>query len=188
MFLQMYRSANASGTLDKMKFIQNGVDEIRRKAILKVDERNNGGSYVRLPGAVINEGKENQELETVLLSDIIEAAKILENPKQIVIKIDVELFECRTFLGSSKEFKQPQEVQISAIIMEWVFTSDNGRYNEECPMEKMKRMTKMFLDSGYVPFKTVDLSKLNYTNLGTDWRTNVLWILNTTDSIIKMRQ
>ena len=183
----MYRSANASGILDKMKFIQNGVDEVRRKAIVKVDEYNNGGSYVNLPESVMYEGPADQQLETVLLSDVIEAAKTLENPKQIVIKIDVELFECRTFLGSSKVFNQPQEVSITAIIMEWVFKSNDDTYSKQCPMAKVKLMAKMFLNSGYIPFKTTDLSKLNFTNLGTDWRTNVLWILNTADSIIRTR-
>jgi hypothetical protein len=182
----MYRSANLSGILSKIKFIQNGVDEDRRKAVIKINKGNNGASYVRLPENTANESKYDQNLETVLLSDIIEAATITESPKQIVVKIDVELFECRVFLGSSSLFDPPQKVPITAIIMEWVFVSPDGRFSEECPREKVQRMTKMLLYAGYVPINTKDLSKLNYTKFGTDWRANVLWILNTTNSIFRL--
>ena len=182
----MYRSANLSGILPKIKFIQNGVDEERRKAVIKINKDNNGGSYIKLPENTANESKYDQKLETVLLSDIIEAASISESPKQIIVKIDVELFECRVFLGSSSLFNSPQNVPITAIIMEWVFVSPDGRFSQECPREKMQRMTKMLLFAGYVPLNTQDLSKLNYTNFGIDWRTNVLWILNTTNSIIRL--
>ena len=179
----MYRSANASGILDKMKFIQNGVDEVRRNTTIKVDMHNNGGSFVKLPDSVATEDQNNQHLETVLLSDLVKTAKMLENPKQIIIKIDIELFECRTFLGSSNVINHPQPVPISAIIMEWVFKRNDGKFSLQCPIEKVKLMTKMFLKAGYVPFKTTNLSKLDYTNLGTEWMANVLWILNTTNTM-----
>lgn len=183
----MYRSANLSGVLPRITFIQNGVDEVRRKAVIKINNHNNGASFVRLPEDVVEESETDQALQTVLLSDILESAKIQENPKQFIIKIDVELFECRVFLGSSNEFKQPQKVPITAIIMEWMFQSKKGRFSEECPREKVIRMTKMFLNAGYIPFKTLDLSKLDYTKFGTDWRLeNVLWVLNTTNSVIPM--
>ena len=45
--------------------------------------------------------KEQELVETVLLSDILDAAEAIEDPKQIIMKIDIELFECRAFLGSS---------------------------------------------------------------------------------------
>ena len=71
--------------------------------------------------------------------------------------------------------------------MEWAFISADGRFREECPRQMVKRLTQMFLNAGYVPFKIKDLSKLNYTNLGMDWRTDILWVLNTTDSIIRLQ-
>ena len=183
----MYRSANLSGLLPKIKFIQNGVDEIRRNATIKINNLNNGASFVRLPEDLVNESESNQPLKTVLLTDITEAIKTYENPKQLIIKIDVELFECRVFLGSSNLFKVHQNVPISAIIMEWVFRTGDGRFSEVCPRGKLIRMTKMLLNSGYIPFDTRDLTKLDYGKFGTDWSTNVLWVLNTTDSTIKTR-
>ena len=67
----MYRSANASGILDKMKFIQNGVDEVRRNTTIKVDMHNNGGSFVKLPDSVATEDQNNQHLETFINRTIL---------------------------------------------------------------------------------------------------------------------
>ena len=44
----MYRSAEKSGILDYMTFVQNGVDEVRRQASMHIDNSNNGGSFVKL--------------------------------------------------------------------------------------------------------------------------------------------
>ena len=44
----MHRSAKKSGILDYMTFVQNGVDEVRRKASMNIDHSNNGGSFVEL--------------------------------------------------------------------------------------------------------------------------------------------
>ena len=44
----MYRSAEKSGILDYMTFVQNGVDEVRRTASMTIDNTNNGGSFVEV--------------------------------------------------------------------------------------------------------------------------------------------
>jgi hypothetical protein len=44
----MYRSAIQSGILDKMTFVKNGVDHIRRNATMNIDKSNNGGSFVAM--------------------------------------------------------------------------------------------------------------------------------------------
>lgn len=41
-------SAEKSGILDYMTFVQNGVDEVRRKASMNIDHSNNGKSFVEL--------------------------------------------------------------------------------------------------------------------------------------------
>ena len=56
----MYRSATKSGFLDHMTFVQNGVDEERRTAVMSIDKGNNGGSFVKLGGngeEIINQRK-----------------------------------------------------------------------------------------------------------------------------------
>ena len=44
--LQMFHSAIKSKVLDKITFVQNGIDEIRQDATMAVNPINNGGSAV----------------------------------------------------------------------------------------------------------------------------------------------
>ena len=46
----MYRSAEKSGVLDRMTFVQNGIDKERRSAIMSIVRGNNGGSFVKSRG------------------------------------------------------------------------------------------------------------------------------------------
>ena len=47
--LQMFQSSLLSNTTSQITFVNNGVDEIRRKASMRIDHENNGASYVHLP-------------------------------------------------------------------------------------------------------------------------------------------
>ena len=95
-----------SGVLDKMVFIQNGMDEIRRNITMHIDVDNNGGSFVDLDNSSTSnshlEGykKEKPIIETALLADLIGAVTLQERPSKIIIKMDIEGFECRAILGS----------------------------------------------------------------------------------------
>ena len=94
-----------SGVLDKMVFIQNGMDEIRRNITMHIDVDNNGGSFVDLDNYLTDrtqlEGykKERPIIETALLSDLLNAVTLQERPSKIIIKMDIEGFECRAILG-----------------------------------------------------------------------------------------
>ena len=74
---------------------------------MHIDEDNNGGSFVDLDDTVSNrahlEGykKEQPTIETILLGDLLEAAMAHERPTRLVIKMDVEGFECRAILGEN---------------------------------------------------------------------------------------
>ena len=107
-------------------------------------------------------------------------------PSQIVMKVDIEQFECRAFLGSPEVLSQPQEIPILAVIIEWHFLYYNmigGHYAELYPKEKVIQLSKLFLDNGYTPFKVDDnrlkLERLDTTNFGVDWKMmNVAWLSN----------
>lgn len=94
-----------SGVLDKMVFIQNGMDEIRRNITMHIDVDNNGGSFVDLDNYLTDrtqlEGykKERPIIETALLADLLKAVTLEERPSKIIIKMDIEGFECRAILG-----------------------------------------------------------------------------------------
>ena len=97
-----------SGVLDKMVFIQNGMDEVRRNITMHIDMDNNGGSFVDLDSSFTSkthlEGykKEKPIIETALLADLIEAVTLQERPSKIIIKMDIEGFECRAVLGRNE--------------------------------------------------------------------------------------
>ena len=103
-------------------------------------------------------------------------------PPQIVMKVDIEQSECNAFLGSPEVLLQPQVIPVIAVIMEWTFLKPNGDYSERCPKEKVIELMKLFLHNGYTPFQVNDarkeLKKLNTSNFGVDWKTNVAWLAN----------
>ena len=135
-------------------------------------------------------------LQTILLGDVVHSVAELANPlpSQIVMKIDIELFECKAFLGSPEVLRTPQLIPIRAVLMEWVFPGENGKYSDQCPREKVVELTKLFLDNGYTPFRATShqlhlfnflfynwdyrLSRLDISKLGTDWNFNVVWLSN----------
>ena len=101
----MYYSATMSNILSNVIFIQNGIDEIRRNITMHIDKNNNGGSFVDLNSSLtgtsnlVGYKKVQPIIETILLGDLLEAVSDEENPTKIIIKMDIEGFECRAILG-----------------------------------------------------------------------------------------
>ena len=77
---------------------------------MHIDEDNNGGSFVDLipstSGRKYLAGykKAYPVIETALLQDVLEAADIKENPSHIIMKMDIEGYECRAILGKNWGF------------------------------------------------------------------------------------
>ena len=110
----------------------------------------------------------------------------MPTPLNVLMKIDIEHFECRAFLGSPEILRQNQNIKLLAVIMEWTFKDQNGTYSEQCPKAKVMSLTKLFLENGFTPFQLnegvnrvvygKEWIKLNTSNCGLDWNTNVLWV------------
>ena len=72
---------------------------------MHIDEDNNGGSFVDLDDSINSrarlEGykKEQPTIETALLGDLLKATMAHDKPTRIVVKMDIEGFECRAILG-----------------------------------------------------------------------------------------
>ena len=100
----------------------------------------------------------------------------------MLMKIDIELFECRAFLGSPEVLVQSRNITLVAVIMEWVFIREHGKYSEQCRKEKVIELAKLFLDNGFTAFrmkgKSYQLSSLDTTNFGVDWKFDVVWLSN----------
>ena len=103
--LKMYKSSLVSDLIDQVVFVRNGIDELRRNITMHIDADNNGGSFVDLDNSVKSRTrlkgykKDQPVIETVLLGDLLQAASIKERPARIIMKIDIEGFECRAILG-----------------------------------------------------------------------------------------
>ena len=102
LFPQIIHSSILSGIHDKMTIVKNAVDGVRHPMKLWVDKNNNGGSQVRQLGLSEDPSQyqAGEVVQTVLLSDIFEEAFRQSQPKNVIIKADIETFECRAFLGS----------------------------------------------------------------------------------------
>ena len=99
---QIIHSSILSGIHDKMTIVKNAVDGVRHTMKLWVNKNNNGGSQVRQLGLSKDPSQyqAGEVVQTVLLSDIFEEAFRQSQPKNVIIKADIETFECRAFLGS----------------------------------------------------------------------------------------
>ena len=84
----------------------------------------------------------------------------LADPEQsripIVMKMDIETYECRALLGSPDIF-QNDKIFIPYFVMEWFFSyekKDGGHvYPSSCPQKMLQRMTDLLLGNDYVPFR-----------------------------------
>ena len=85
-------------TSDRLVMVNNAVDKSRHMAHMAVVSDNGGGRLEE------NEefAPEAEEVQAVLLSDVIKRAVKVEKPKNIIIKIDIESYECRAFMGSTE--------------------------------------------------------------------------------------
>ena len=90
-------------------------------------------------------------LQTVLLGDVFKAIRetVFPVPSQLLMKIDIELFECRAFLGSPEIItKHFENIPLIAVIMEWTFLREDGSYSEQCPKEKVIKLKKPEMKEG----------------------------------------
>ena len=95
-----------SNLVDKIVLVRNGIDEIRQNTTMQIDMDNNGRSFLDVhpsytkPKHLFGFKKNYRIIETVLLSDIVNAAVGHENPSHLIMKMDIEMFECRAILGN----------------------------------------------------------------------------------------
>ena len=101
------KTATLSKTSDRLVMVNNAVDNFRHNAHMAPVTDNGGG---RMDESGDTPAPDAEEIQTVLLSDIINKAVEVEQPKNIIMKIDIETYECRAFMGSPEgntgSFKQ----------------------------------------------------------------------------------
>ena len=115
----------------------------------------------------------------MLLSDVFNAIRKHTSPlpSSVIMKIDIEQFECHAFLGSPQVLDQTQDLPVIAVIMEWTFLGGNDNYGERCPEEKVVELAKLFLFYDFVPFSAdKGMKKMDTSNYGVGWKENVAWL------------
>ena len=103
----------------------------------------------------------------------------------IVLKIDIESFECRVISGSQNIFRN-EEVYIPYILMEWtMLTTEKERSegkgktsNPNCPMVMLHQVVKILTENGYSPIKAdKSLDNLKVYNAFSKWiNIDVIWV------------
>ena len=91
-----------------MTLVQNGLDEKRAIATMTIDHENNGRSKVDLATQTNLQVRNDPwavQISTILFSDLIHEVVQKEDPSALVMKIDIEFFECRAFLGKKNLLK-----------------------------------------------------------------------------------
>lgn len=139
---KIIHSSILSGIHDKMTIVKNAVDGVRHPMKLWVDKNNNGGSQVRQLGLSKDPSQyqAGEVVQTVLLSDIFEEAFRQSQPKNVIIKADIETFECRAFLGSPQVFAHPS---VKGVVFEWLRVTDN------CSKDDFKKVLDLFRGNGF---------------------------------------
>jgi len=143
--IKIMKSAVMSGLTDRMTIVQNAVDKVRREASMSINNINNGGSYVKT--AMSSSTDDNDVIKTVLLSDIFDAAVSHGQPDRIVIKADIERFECRAFLGSPQVLTSNHP--ILSIYFEWLVDTMT---DDICTKAELNQFLQLLLDNSFVPF------------------------------------
>ena len=77
------------------------MDGVSGQVQIAVDKENNGGSRIKELQAA---DTSVEVVDTVLLSDIFKEAFGQSLAKNVIIKADIETYECRTFLQSPQGY------------------------------------------------------------------------------------
>ena len=159
-----------SHIVDGLVLVQNAVDDTRKNASMVITPSNNGESHL---GTVVDRQSTNQyeiPVQTILLSDIVDAISArLNDSTQMLIKIDIEGYECNAFLGSSQVLTNQRSVTIVAVIMEV-----HG-LRERCSLEKFLRLKTLFINAGYIPFYLHGQILMKVDVAKPDWPKKMVW-------------
>ncbi|TRY79951.1 hypothetical protein TCAL_06553 [Tigriopus californicus] len=175
--VKMYQAALMDATNSRITFLQNTLDKDYLKVYIKQTLGNIGGSYV------MNEAGGDSSLEqiqSVLLSDVIKHIQFNKRQTEnltIIMKVDIESYECRAFLGSPLVLNSTHSgFYIPYVVMEWTYAQGKQppyKYPAACPRKSVVHMTNLFTANGYIPFSKNRIM-LN-PNTSDTWKADVIW-------------
>ena len=157
--LRLCKSLRAGRFKNNVTVVFNALSDDHRKISFILDKGNLGGTRITSRGATLNESIANRgdSLYTVLLDELLPFV----NFKKAFMKIDVETHELEVIKGGMKFFR---EVNITGILMEWMFHRKDGQ-----------ELKVLMHNLGFRPFDSHRKSRLNETR-HDNWPDDVLWL------------
>eukprot|EP00095_Tigriopus_kingsejongensis_P008465 maker-scaffold18_size714446-snap-gene-3.25 protein:Tk08465 transcript:maker-scaffold18_size714446-snap-gene-3.25-mRNA-1 annotation:"hypothetical protein CGI_10008025" len=156
--VKLYRAAELDGTLEQIGMIENALDMYQHEAVIQLNMENIGGSYLSPQVRGLGQTNPNMvQVEAIRLQGIMDEIKNegdrirfdVTNPRVVVIKMDIEKYECRAFLGSREIFDM-SEIFIPYILMEWRFADRTKGsivvYPPSCPVDMVEDLIYLFDD------------------------------------------
>ena len=176
---KFHKSVKINHLEQKITLLQNAVSDERVNATL-VQSSNNRGNNILYPYGTYAKKLEN--VFSVTLDDLLEVITF----DKAILKVDIEGFEHRAFVNSSKLFKK---LQVPYIFIEWdiigqycgtgsfgnsVVDADDVEENRQI----VKQMINQFLKLGYTPHYVA----VNYLSIQLNlkschnWPADVIWM------------
>ena len=155
--------------------MRNAVGEKRTLLKMSLGNLNVGGSHISTSGDFTH-----TNITAVLLNDIVDSMAQEGHQKSIeaVMKVDIESYECKAFLGSPDVFNRG--VCFRFIIMEWYFKGRMG----SCTKGELKSMTEMFSTNGYLPYRLKKRKELNLKSSQIWLPGDVVWVHTSVQSFM----
>lgn len=182
--VKMFHASLLDGTSDSIVMFENAIDMYEHEAIVQKNMENLGGSYLTPQIHGINQLNPNTVLvPAVRLAQILNHTTQIER-QTVVLKMDIEKYECRAFMGSTEIFDIPN-IYISHIVVEWRF-ADRSKgsivmYPPSCPEPMLEDLIYLLNDHDYYPFSD-DLELLEVSE-ASGWTRDVIWAHKNTELV-----
>ncbi len=162
---KLYKSVTLLGPkADSVTIVANAVSSERKVVTMSAMKGNFGGARID------DNDQRGQKVETILLADIFDRL-ISKDKDAVIIKMDIEGYECDAILGSENVIS---DYDISLVVMEWRFRA--AGFSGPCPPEKRQRVAKVFTSNGFEP-RSIDLETELDADEAPDWPVmDMVWL------------
>lgn len=173
-YARLRRSAELSELKD-IVIVKNAISDSRREVQLGLFMRKNYGSVHVVEKDKLTSTSDNNIVKSILLSDVLDEVgnqASLDNPIDLIVKIDIEGQECKAILGSVQSLAWNNFYRIQVIVMEWRF-KDVG---SKCLKSEIKTMTQALSNAGFRPYHAKIHAKLDPL-VSLKWPTlDMMWV------------
>ncbi|XP_067670918.1 uncharacterized protein [Haliotis asinina] len=160
---RFHKGAQLGRLTDVIYLLQNAMSDRHQNITLITNKDNQGGIRV-------SEGTgQGETTATVTMDDLL----YLMRPAEVIIKIDIEGYECKAMAKSAQLF---QHVHVPYIFMEWQQMFKHRMSNVACPPYAMQQLTDMLTQRGYMAHEVRTGIMMSPEECTTRWRVgDIYW-------------